>query len=810
MAGKIKTPVNPTKSATPAKGKVGLLNRGPLSTGYAVGTSLKEIYNIPADSSEQSKLMAMQSTKDAMNRTRWANFEGKLTNYPKGHTVPSFQYTPAMTAELKKRGMDRNYIESWQPHNYTEEKEPGYQEGGEIISSKTKGSLSTNGILSKAKGRRTAATEARNESLKRFNPEISMHGKNIPLPDYDEPGFMKQANWRHATKTNMFAKEPYTENGWALFNPDANPGRDPEQLKAYRAAYDQGETDYDRYRVTKAYTEATGGSEYRDETPKNKAIRKNKVDAISYQEGGEVVGPPPFDYDSLTAGADTKGMAGNALSSGIGLIGDVGSQALQESKANDLKNYDVRDNPNDVLNKANKKDTGAALLKGAGKGAAAGAMFGPVGAAIGAAAGTLISGIGRLIGKKGRDEEVSKATSEWSGSRTGLQASYERSTGYKEGGKVEGKGTAKSDSIKMTAEDGSFIVPAENAEAGMDLGKTYLGWNKDTVAERQNGGDGIKVSDGEVFFTPEETNTLKYYGINIDSLAPKAESQNKATMTPGTSKAIKYKAGQYVDGGWVYDTTTGRVVDEANGIAYDSKGNEYTKDTSGNMTLSSEGTMVGKSIYAKHGAGNEIAEAEKPVDQADPAKEEEEFKRKWYDYVPELAGTIQALGGAHGLIAAGKAPDLTVSHTLKKLSAETRRLAQFGYEPQVLNALDTQIEKARRDVNKSITGRGGSPMEVMAQLQSTLGTVIDKKAGVMMGNAREKSRKWADVIKIDSQIGRQEFDIQKINLEDWYKTQDVYANMLSAGISNTIGARQLKNEQDLMREIDTNVTFSRT
>ena len=37
---------------------------------------------------------------------------------------------------------------------------------------------------------------------------ISMHGKNIPLPDYDEPGFMTKASWRHATKSNMFSKEP--------------------------------------------------------------------------------------------------------------------------------------------------------------------------------------------------------------------------------------------------------------------------------------------------------------------------------------------------------------------------------------------------------------------------------------------------------------------------------------------------------------------------------------------------------------------------------------------------------------------------
>lgn len=511
-----------------------------------------------------------------------------------------------------------------------------------------------------------------------------------------------------------------------------------------------------------------------------------------YQEGGEI-GPENYDYDSLTGG--TPGGAsplGSGLSSGIGMVGEIGSDLFAKSKARDIANYDPRDDPSALLGRSNAKDTGGALLKGAAKGAAAGVVGGPIGVAIGAAAGLLVSGLGRLIGKKGRDEETERATSQWSQGRTGLASSFARSSGYKDGGEIKGKGTAKSDSIKMTAEDGSFIVPAENKEAGMDLGKTYLGWDDKTVADRSNGGDGIKVSDGEVFFTPDEVGTLKYYGINLDDLAPNAEPQNQTEVQ------------QFQQGGWKFDSDKGWVVDEANDIAYDQAGNEYKKDTSGNMTLHSSNTAIGKSIWNEHSDGTPQSELDKPINEADPKTEAEEFSRKWYDYVPELAGTIQSIGGAAGLIEAGKAPDLTVSHTLKRLSAETRRLAQFGYEPQVLNALDNQIEKARRDVSKGITDRGGSPGQVMANLQKVLGTTIDKKAAVLFENAKEKTRKWADVIKVDTQVAGQEFDIQKLNLDQWYKTQDVYANMLAAGISNIVGARQLKTEQDAVREIGTN------
>lgn len=518
-----------------------------------------------------------------------------------------------------------------------------------------------------------------------------------------------------------------------------------------------------------------------------------------YHDGGEI-GPENYDYDSLTAGSSGSGSGvGSALSSGIGMVGEIGGDILDQSKARDLENYDSRDNPSDVLAKGNAKDTGSALLKGAAKGAAIGAVGGPLFAAIGAAGGALVSGIGRLIGAKGRKEDIEKATSQWSQGRTNLASGYARSSGYKEGGEIKGKGTAKSDSISMTAKDGSFIVPAENKEAGMDLGKTYLGWDDKTVADRGNGGDGIKASDGEVFFTPDEVGTLKYYGINLDELAPNANPENK--MSEPT----------FADGGWKFDSDKGWVVDESNGIAYDKAGNEYKKDTSGNLTLHSSNTAVGKSIWNQHSEGGQQAEIDKPVDQADPKAEADEFSRKWYDYVPELAGTIQAIGGAAGLIEAGKAPDLSVSHSLKRLSAETRRLAQYGYEPQVLNALDNQIEKTRRDVSRNVTDKGGSPMQLMGNLQKILGTTIDKKAGVLFENSREKARKWADVIKVDTQVAGQEFDIQKLNLDQWYKTQDVYANLLSAGISNIVGARQLKTEQDALREIGTaNPSFTTT
>jgi hypothetical protein len=144
---------------------------------------------------------------------------------------------------------------------------------------------------------------------------------------------------------------------------------------------------------------------------------------------------------------------------------------------------------------------------------------------------------------------------------------------------------------------------------------------------------------------------------------------------------------------------------------------------------------------------------------------------------------------------------MQVSKTLKKLSSEVRKLSEFGYEPAVLNALNAEIENTRRNISRSYTDSGNvSGLERMAGLNTLLSTTIDKKAGLAFADAAEKSRKYADVLRIDTMKAGQEFDINKMNVEDWYRNQEVFASMTAAGVSNIIGARQLKAEQDAIRE----------
>ena len=106
---------------------------------------------------------------------------------------------------------------------------------------------------------------------------------------------------------------------------------------------------------------------------------------------------------------------------------------------------------------------------------------------------------------------------------------------YKDGGKVVGPGTAKSDSIKTSADTGTFIVPAENAKKAMAIGQQAFGWDASQRATL-SGGDvkGVSLSNGEVMFTREEAAALRKSGYDIDSLAPKGNNMTKK-FSGGTS-----------------------------------------------------------------------------------------------------------------------------------------------------------------------------------------------------------------------------------------------------------------------------------
>lgn len=122
------------------------------------------------------------------------------------------------------------------------------------------------------------------------------------------------------------------------------------------------------------------------------------------------------------------------------------------------------------------------------------------------------------VAKKDLDSTTTKKYKQtlWGGS-TGTAS-------YRQGGQIQGRGTAKSDSISTNLDQDGFIVPAEHAEAAQILRQKYL--------------VPAKVSNGEHYFTAEEVKKLSANGIDLNKLAPNAKNKlNYAKVaSPSLSK----------------------------------------------------------------------------------------------------------------------------------------------------------------------------------------------------------------------------------------------------------------------------------
>jgi len=104
----------------------------------------------------------------------------------------------------------------------------------------------------------------------------------------------------------------------------------------------------------------------------------------------------------------------------------------------------------------------------------------------------------------------------------------DRALGYKNGGKIEGAGTAKSDSITAKIKPNSFVIPAEMAATAETIRKVVLKAPKTKANLNQAGGTKVKLSNGEVLFTPKEVEKVENaLGDNaLDKLAPKSAKKD--------------------------------------------------------------------------------------------------------------------------------------------------------------------------------------------------------------------------------------------------------------------------------------------
>jgi hypothetical protein len=502
----------------------------------------------------------------------------------------------------------------------------------------------------------------------------------------------------------------------------------------------------------------------------------------------------------------TEGATG--LSKVIGGGTDAIESIVSAVQDRGTKEFDPRVDPEAAMKREAGFGVGKDILKSAGKGASIGATFGPAGAAIGLAAGVITSGLKNIIGTKRRREDREEASEAFEGYWANKYFKN-RPDAYQEGGKIKGPGTTKSDSITMKAREDSFIVPAENSEEGMRLGREYLGWTDKSIAERNNGGSKIKVSKGEVFYTPEEVEKLQFIGVDLNKLAPNAKPENKLRMTKTIEpmkRMTKTIKSRYQDGGFL-EKEDPLMADT--GAAPEEK--LYMPEISKSVLDSAVAKIItNPSVKPKELEGFYPTPATASIKSTPAeAKAEAESDRGIINLFPEMASTAQVLGAIAGLSQAGKMPDLKISSRLKRLARDTQEAATYGLEPDVRNAYLREIERTRRDVMNKIVSRGGSPGEINAALGKLTSTTLEKKAQIPIMEQDMMLKKKAMNIDIEKSLAGMVYDKSRVERQDWFAYQEAWGAMLQEGLKNFIGARQYKENIDYLKSVGgTTPTFT--
>lgn len=246
------------------------------------------------------------------------------------------------------------------------------------------------------------------------------------------------------------------------------------------------------------------------------------------------------------------GKLGNPLVGGIASAATMGTDMLGNTVQNRMGADTVRgEATGDAIRDAGK---GAALGVTVGSNPALMAATGGLSAPIGLGAGLLIGGTegavrGTVQAKKQaaakyKDKEIlnedNALNNQYVASAANLRAegglinaigkkkpilvTSFANGGKVKGGIIEGKGGPKSDSINADVKANSFVVPHENLGLAKVLREQILNKNPNEKANlKQDGGEPVKLSNGEMLFTPGETQQLIKNGVNPHLLAPNSD-----------------------------------------------------------------------------------------------------------------------------------------------------------------------------------------------------------------------------------------------------------------------------------------------
>ena len=561
--------------------------------------------------------------------------------------------------------------------------------------------------------------------------------KNLAIPKLNKGGVLSKIKGYYAggdvEDDNYLTSNPNTNNG--SFTPSGDKGNfyQNQNVNSGVVGMNDQYTAQNNMQAKKAIYE---NEKKANQKAKEDAVNKNAISSIG----------------SSTSGSNNKTQA----------LTNIGATAAGAGSSYiDVKNKDER---------GRYTNTGAAVgsnaLKYAALGASAGSVVGPWGTLIGGAAG----GIGGAIygGVKGEKDKKSIKSSKEKQKNEIITANneikqqqaiaarnnqeenptitnpYDENNAmfnssdelikmnkggvvskiknmYADGGDIKGKGTAKSDSIMAEVKEGSFVVPAENAELAKGIRKLYLKAPNKKANLKQEEGEAVKLSNGEHLFTPEENEYLESIGIDLEDLAPNAENGEEEMAKGGltASKARMILHDKKVHGKPLTDKQRkffGAISNGASIKGYAAGGDvegepeiktskiEGRRNSTGNKDFDTQIDELSKKEYSK------VKDVKSDIDKLQSLQEK--YSSLYGKNSEEIALTIQKLHKTVPVVEKNESNYKRDSEINKNIELDKKELKEMGasdaqikeYESKATTGNNKYFDKYRNEAKKKIAG----------------------------------------------------------------------------------------------------------
>lgn len=363
-------------------------------------------------------------------------------------------------------------------------------------------------------------------------------------------------------------------------------------------------------------------------------------------------------------------------------------------------------------------------------------------------------------------------------------ALQKKTLGFKDGGKIEGKGSGTSDSITAKVKPNSFVVPAKNSAKAEAIRKVVLKAPNGKANLKQSNGAKVKLSNGEHLFTPKEVEKIEnILGDDIlDKLAP--NSAKAEDVMEGEKNEMELKKGGSTPGQKKSSVTTNKQVVEPDDL-YKGRDPEISSDLSQDKTPPSGGE--GK----KFGLGDLSGIAENAIPFLQAGYGLSQLKKMGKRPVGELdKDYLKSINQAQSNVELANAQ------------------AKYGFTPEeqaLLNSENQNITNAESFQARNLSG--GSAGNAYNMQRGASNNAFNRALKAKVANrdlmlqkqniAQDKQTYLDDLVANKANMSRTLFN-DKINA--FNINQQAGAGLLGAGLQNIIGSKRYKDELAAMKE----------